>query len=156
MKRFHVNVAVADLGRSIKFYSILFGQSPTVLKNDYAKWLLEDPRLNFSLSESEHRSGVNHIGLQAETDDELASIRKRLHWAGQETFEQVNAECCYAKSSKTWVRDPDDVAWETFVTHEDLPHYGGNTMTGNGAADGKAGRCCATESVAGCCETAAG
>ena len=151
MKRFHVNVAVADLGRSVKFYSILFGAAPTVLKPDYAKWLLDDPRINFSVSESEKRRGINHIGLQAETENELASLRKRLHWAGQETFEQVNAECCYAKSDKTWVRDPDDVAWETFVTHADLPHYGSDTADRSAVSGDAAVRCCATESSASCC-----
>ncbi len=151
MKRFHVNVAVADLGRSVKFYSILFSAAPTVLKEDYAKWMLEDPRINFSLSESAQRRGVNHIGLQTETADELTAIQKRLHWAGQETFDQPDAECCYARSTKTWVRDPDDVAWETFVTHDDMPHYGIDKAPGNALPENDAARCCATESDSRCC-----
>jgi catechol 2,3-dioxygenase-like lactoylglutathione lyase family enzyme len=149
MKRFHVNVAVADLDRSVEFYSTLFGTGPTVLKPDYARWLLEDPRINFSLSESGHRRGINHLGLQAESESEVLDLRKRLHQAGLETSDQANAECCYAKATKTWVRDPDDVAWESFVTHEDLPHYGQEVT--DDVAEGSAERCCATQSAAGCC-----
>ena len=152
MKRFHVNVAVADIGKSIKFYSILFGESPTVLKDDYAKWMLDDPRLNFSLSESDHAAGINHIGMQAESADELAAIQKRLRWAGQDTFDQPNAECCYAKSTKTWVRDPDNVAWESFVTHDDLPHYGADDVPVDGADGTSASRCCESKSEVACCE----
>ncbi len=151
MKRFHVNVSVADLGRSVKFYSILFGEAPTVLKSDYAKWMLGDPRINFSLSETERASGINHIGLQAESIEELAAIQKRLHWAGQETFEQPDTECCYASSTKTWVRDPDDVSWESFVTHADLTHYGTDDLPESSLTDEQSARCCATESDAQCC-----
>lgn len=151
MKRFHVNVAVADMGRSVKFYSILFGESPAVLKPDYAKWMLDDPRLNFSVSESGKSRGVNHIGLQAESDDELADIRRRLRLAGQETVEQPDAECCYARSSKSWVRDPDDVAWEAFVTHEALANYGMDKVPGSATDERSAARCCAGESGQTCC-----
>lgn len=151
MKRFHVNVSVADVGRSVKFYSILFGEAPSVLKGDYAKWMLEDPRINFSLSETEKKHGINHIGLQAGSTDELAVIQKRLHWAGQETFDQANAECCYAKSTKTWVRDPDDVAWETFVTHEEMTHYGSDAVDDMLPAGVPAERCCGAGSDSQCC-----
>jgi predicted lactoylglutathione lyase len=151
MKRFHVNLSVADLARSVKFYSMLFGESPSVLKTDYAKWMLEDPIINFSLSESERGSGINHIGLQAESVEELAAIQKRLHLAGQETFEQPDAECCYSSSTKTWVRDPDDVAWESFVTHADLTHYGTDDIAENSLTDEQSARCCATESDTQCC-----
>lgn len=140
MKRFHVNVSVSDLARSTQFYSTLFGVPPTLRKGDYAKWMLEDPRLNFSISESHSARGVNHIGLQAETLEELAAIQARLDEAEEKTFEQPDAQCCYARSSKTWVRDPDDVAWETFVTHGQITHYG-NDRVPAAAADGK--RCCA-------------
>ena len=124
MKRFHVSVAVADLDQSIRFYKTLFGQEPTVVKDDYAKWMLEDPRVNFAISASSHSGGVNHVGLQADTLDELGEIQQRLHAAGELTFEQPDAECCYAHSSKTWVSDPDHVRWETFVTHNEITHYG--------------------------------
>jgi catechol 2,3-dioxygenase-like lactoylglutathione lyase family enzyme len=124
MKRFHVNVSVGDLDKSTQFYSTLFGIEPTVRKDDYVKWMLEDPRINFSINSSEHKRGINHIGLQADTVNELAEIQSRLEAAGTNTFDQPDAECCYAKSTKTWVRDPDDVAWETFVTFGELTHYG--------------------------------
>ena len=124
MKRFHVNVAVSDLQRSVNFYTTLFGTAPTVQKADYAKWMLDDPRINFSLSESKRNGGVNHVGVQMDSMDDLAKIQERLQTAGQNTVEQANAECCYAQSSKTWVRDPDDVAWEAFVTHGEITHYG--------------------------------
>ncbi len=141
MLRFHVNVSVADLGASSRFYSTLFGVEPTVLKDDYAKWMLEDPRINFAITESAKTSGVNHVGLQADTMEELEAIQSRLHEAQEATFDQPEAQCCYAESSKTWVHDPDDVAWETFVTHGQITHFGNDTAPSEAAASGK--RCCA-------------
>jgi catechol 2,3-dioxygenase-like lactoylglutathione lyase family enzyme len=141
MKRFHVSVSVADIARSTDFYRTLFGVEPTVRKHDYAKWMLEDPRINFSITESSRSSGVNHIGLQADTMDELEAIQSRLREAEQKTFDQPDAECCYAKSSKTWVRDPDDVAWETFVTHGEITHYGDDRAPEEKKAS--EARCCA-------------
>jgi catechol 2,3-dioxygenase-like lactoylglutathione lyase family enzyme len=143
MKRFHVNVAVTNLDQSIEFYKTLFGQEPTVVKNDYAKWMLEDPRVNFSLNKSPRTGGVDHIGLQADTMDELGEIQQRLYAAGAKTFEQPDAECCYAHSSKTWVRDPDAVAWETFVTHNDITHYGEDHAPEQDAVTQAGSRCCA-------------
>ena len=140
MKRFHVNVSVANLSASTDFYSTLFGVEPTVLKEDYAKWMLQDPRINFSITESAKSRGVNHIGLQADTMEELEKIQARLHDAEANTFDQPEAECCYATSSKTWVRDPDDVAWETFVTHGQITHYGNDL--GPSVADDSNERCC--------------
>jgi hypothetical protein len=96
----------------------------SVRKPDYAKWMLEDPRINFSLSSSERSTCINHIGLQADTTQELAEIQARLQGAGEDTIVQAEAECCYAKSTKTWVRDPDDVAWETFVTFDGISQHG--------------------------------
>lgn len=142
MKRFHVNLAVRDLDASIRFYSTLFGQEPSVAKPDYAKWMLDDPRINFSLTLSQGAAGVNHIGLQADTMPELGEIQDRLRSAGATTFEQPEAECCYAASSKTWVSDPDDVAWETFVTHEDLPYFGSDTRSGDNPKPENTDRCC--------------
>ena len=143
MKRFHVNLAVADLKKSIDFYQTLFGEAPTVLKDDYAKWMLDDPRINFSLSPSTSANGVNHIGLQADTPDELGDIQRRLYAAGAATFEQPDAECCYAHSSKTWVRDPDAVMWETFVTHNDIAYFGDDTVPDDKKEAGAGSRCCA-------------
>ena len=148
MKRFHVNVAVADLKRSTKFYKTLFGVPPTVLKDDYAKWMLEDPRINFSISASEKHSGVNHIGLQTDTMEELEAIQSRLSAAELRSFDQPDAQCCYARSSKTWVRDPDSVAWETFVTLGEITHYGGDHAPADLASEkysaaSSGERCCA-------------
>ncbi len=148
MKRFHVNVAVADLTRSTEFYKTLFGVPPTVLKDDYAKWMLEDPRINFSISASKKQCGVNHIGLQADTMEELEAIQLRLSEAEVRTFDQPDAQCCYARSSKVWVRDPDGVAWETFVTQGEITHYGGDhapadLASGKYSAAASGERCCA-------------
>lgn len=139
MKRFHVNVSVTDLASSVDFYETLFGQPPTVQKDDYAKWMLDDPRVNFSLNLSARSSGIDHVGLQADTVSELDEIRERLAKAGAQTIEQPEAECCYARSTKTWVRDPDAVAWEAFVTHDGITHYGNDTAPG----EKQGTRCCA-------------
>jgi catechol 2,3-dioxygenase-like lactoylglutathione lyase family enzyme len=141
MKRFHVNVAVANLAQSIKFYNTLFGQEPDVHKDDYAKWMLDDPRVNFAISESSRSSGINHVGLQADTIEELGEIQQRLRTAGEQTFDQPEAECCYARSSKTWIRDPDDVRWETFVTHGQITHYGSDDAPD--VKSSQPSRCCA-------------
>jgi catechol 2,3-dioxygenase-like lactoylglutathione lyase family enzyme len=142
MKRFHVNVAVTDIAKSVDFYRTLFGAEPTVQKEDYAKWMLEDPRINFSINQSLRMRGINHVGLQADTMAELGQIQDRLQAAGERMFEQVDAECCYAKSDKTWVRDPDDVAWETFVTHGQITHYGDDLEPESPTAVTTAKRCC--------------
>jgi len=141
MKRFHVNVAVTDIAQSVDFYRTLFGAEPAVQKDDYAKWMLDDPRINFSINQSSRTRGINHIGLQADTMAELGEIQGRLQAAGATTFDQVDAECCYANSDKTWVRDPDDVAWETFVTHGQITHYGDDAEPASPATT-TASRCC--------------
>ena len=151
MKRFHVNVAVADLNRSTQFYSTLFGIEPTVLKDDYAKWMLDDPRINFSISTSSLNRGVNHIGLQADTMDELEAIQARLRNAGQESFDQPDAQCCYANSSKTWVRDPDDVTWETFVTHGEITTYGDDRVPEDVFQATESDNCCKAGTSDQCC-----
>jgi catechol 2,3-dioxygenase-like lactoylglutathione lyase family enzyme len=151
MKRFHVNVAVADLARSTRFYSTLFGVKPTLLKDDYAKWMLEDPRINFSISTSSKNRGINHIGLQADTMEELETIQARLRDAEHETFEQPDAHCCYAKSSKTWVRDPDEVAWETFFTHGEITSYGDDRVPENVFQAKRSEGCCDAASEKRCC-----
>ena len=142
MQRIHIHVRVADLSRSIDFYQNLFDQEPNVRKGDYAKWMLEDPRLNFAISHSDGNQGVDHIGVQAESMEELAAIQARLQRAGEQMADQPNAECCYAKSSKTWVRDPDSVAWETFVTHGEIAHYG-EDLVPRPSAKASEGKCCA-------------
>lgn len=125
MKRFHVHVGVADLDRSIRFYETLFGAPPAVVKSDYAKWMLEDPRVNFAISSrAAEATGVDHVGLQADDDAELAEIATRLKAAGEETFDQAATSCCYARSNKTWVQDPSGLRWETFHTFGESTTYG--------------------------------
>jgi predicted lactoylglutathione lyase len=155
MKRFHVNVSVNDLSESTRFYSKFFGSEPAVVKDDYVKWMLDDPRINFSISTGNLIKGINHIGIQTETMAELESIQARLSQAGEQTFDQPQAECCYAKSSKTWVRDPDDVAWETFVTHGKSTFYGEDRVPAAVRADGDAEvLACCSSSDDSCCSPA--
>lgn len=125
MKRLHLHIAVEDLDRSIGFYSTLFGARPTVVKDDYAKWMLEDPRVNLAISQRDRVSpGVDHVGVQAETAAELAEMATRLKAAGETTFDQEATTCCYAKSDKSWVTDPSGVRWETFHTLGEATTYG--------------------------------
>ena len=127
MKRFHVHVAVHDLEQSIRFYSSLFGAAPSVTKNDYAKWMLEDPRVNFAISMRGAKPGLDHLGLQAETDEELEEIGVRLAQADVSVMPQKGAACCYAKSDKYWTIDPQGIAWESFHTLDSVPVYGADT-----------------------------
>lgn len=124
MKRFHVHVAVNDLSDSVRFYSSIFGAQPTVLRDDYAKWMLEDPRINFAISKRGHQAGLNHLGFQVEGDSELHDMRARLETADASLVEQTGQACCYAKSDKYWVTDPQGIAWETFHTLESIPVFG--------------------------------
>jgi catechol 2,3-dioxygenase-like lactoylglutathione lyase family enzyme len=124
MKRIHVHVAVSDLGASIAFYSKLFGAPPSTLKPDYAKWMLEDPRVNFAVSARGLKPGLDHLGIQVESGDELAQLHDRLEAAGQAIVSQENTTCCYARSDKHWAADPQGIAWETFHTLEGAPTYG--------------------------------
>jgi len=124
MKRFHVHVAVHDLKHSVRFYSALFGAQPTVEKPDYAKWMLEDPRVNFAISTRASQSGVDHLGIQAESAPELEELGSRLAQADVAVMPQKGAACCYAKSDKYWTIDPQGVAWESFHTLDSVPVYG--------------------------------
>jgi catechol 2,3-dioxygenase-like lactoylglutathione lyase family enzyme len=123
MKRFHVHVAVADLAAAIRFYSQLFGAEPSVTKSDYAKWMLDDPRLNFAISQRGGKVGVNHLGLQTDTDEELEQLNAQLRSADLATTAQKGVACCYARSNKYWVTDPAGVAWETFHSLGTVPTY---------------------------------
>jgi catechol 2,3-dioxygenase-like lactoylglutathione lyase family enzyme len=146
MKRLHVHVKVDDLAQSIQFYSTLFATEPTVIKDDYAKWMLEDPRVNFAISNSsgDHTgnvevgdrdarrraaAGISHLGIQVEDETELAEVYERLARADRPTVEAKNATCCYHKSDKQWIADPQGVPWETFFT------YGESTVYGQGSLD---------------------
>lgn len=144
MKRFHVNLHVADLQQSVQFYQHLFAQEPTVLKPDYAKWMLEDPRVNFSITTHGSQQGVDHLGIQSDDEEEFAAVRERLHSAELATFEQPDVTCCYARSSKSWVRDPDDVAWETFVTHGQTTIYDTESTGLHSARDVTTSNSCCT------------
>ena len=123
MKRFHVHVGVENLEQSIRFYSGLFGADPTVRKDDYAKWMIDDPRVNFAISQRGSRIGVNHLGLQAESADELADIRAHFAAAGSGVTDEPDASCCYAKSDKHWVTDPQGVAWEGYHTLGEIRYF---------------------------------
>ena len=124
MKRLHLHVSVPDLAQSIQFYETLFGAKPSVVKDDYAKWMLDDPRVNLAISERGLTPGVAHAGIQAETSEELAVIANRLKAAGESTFDQQATSCCYAKSDKSWVVDPSGLQWETFHTFGESTAYG--------------------------------
>ena len=133
MKRFHVHVAVHDLKQSIRFYSALFGAQPSVEKPDYAKWMLEDPRVNFAIStRASGKSGLDHLGIQAEDGAELEEIGSRLAQADVSVAPQKGASCCYAKSDKYWTIDPQGVAWESFHTLDSVPVYGSDTKVAPG------------------------
>ena len=145
MKRFHVHVAVADLDRSIGFYSALFATAPSVIKPDYAKWMLDDPRVNFAISTRGRAPGLDHLGIQAETDGELKEIYARLHEAGGNIVEQGQTACCYATSEKSWIDDPAGIAWETFHTTGESTDYG----------DGSGERVARVAHATSCCAPAA-
>ena len=144
MKRLHVHVAVDDLKQSIGFYSALFAAEPAVTKTDYAKWMLDDPRVNFALSTRGRQAGLDHLGIQVETGDELKEIYARLHKAGGAVIEQGQTSCCYAKSEKSWIDDPAGISWETFLTSGENIDYG----DGSGEREARVAHeksCCAPE-----------
>jgi hypothetical protein len=124
MKRFHVHVAVEDLAQSVRFYATLFKAEPSVLKPDYAKWMLDDPRVNFAISQRGGALGIQHLGIQAEDEVELADIYDRLERAERPVLEEKATTCCYAESDKQWIADPQGVAWETFLTRGEATVYG--------------------------------
>jgi catechol 2,3-dioxygenase-like lactoylglutathione lyase family enzyme len=134
VKRFHAHVAVDNLAASVDFYSKLFGQPPSRRRDDYAKWMLEDPRINFALSARGHAAGLNHFGVQAESPEELAELKARADAAAPgQVSSQEGAACCYAKSEKHWTLDPQGLAWEHFHTLAESDQFGGDTDHGAGA-----------------------
>jgi catechol 2,3-dioxygenase-like lactoylglutathione lyase family enzyme len=146
MKRLHVHVSVDDLDQSIRFYSTLFAAEPTVMHDDYAKWMLDDPRVNFAISKRAGReAGFSHLGIQVEDRDELADIYDRLRQAERPTVERKGTICCYANSDKQWIADPQGVPWETFFTYGQATVYG----------EGSLGELRAMTAREGCGETAA-
>jgi len=151
MNRFHVHIHVADLDTSIGFYSQLFGTAPVVRKHDYAKWMLDDPRLNFAISSGkEGATGIAHLGLQADSPAALSAIGARLQAADAVTLAEAGATCCYAKSDKFWAQDPQGVRWESFHTHGEATTYYADPAGTPIERDS----CCGSASVSG--ETACG
>ena len=145
MKRLHVHVGVNDLDRSIQFYSNLFAAEPSVKKSDYAKWMLEDPRVNFAISVRPAEAvGVRHLGIQVENQEELGDVYARLKSADAPVFEEGATTCCYAKSEKSWINDPQGVPWETFHTTGESTTYGGGAegAAPESHASTKPGECC--------------
>jgi catechol 2,3-dioxygenase-like lactoylglutathione lyase family enzyme len=127
MSRLHVMLRVKDLDTATRFYSTLFDAPPTKTEADYAKWMLDDPRVNFSVAETDADHGIEHLGIQAETPDELAELRDRIERVGGTVTDEGETTCCYAHSDKTWVEDPQGVSWEAFYTHGEAATYGGQT-----------------------------
>ncbi|MBB5018046.1 catechol 2,3-dioxygenase-like lactoylglutathione lyase family enzyme [Chitinivorax tropicus] len=150
MKRLHVHISVDNLAESIRFYSAMFASQPTVNKPDYAKWMLDDPRVNFAISQRGAAMGLNHLGIQIESADELAEMHQRLQTLQESVVEEAGAACCYAKSDKYWVNDPQGIAWETFHTLDSIPMFGEPQATASQEA-----ACCIplvqTSSTSACC-----
>jgi predicted enzyme related to lactoylglutathione lyase len=148
MKRLHVHVAVENLPQSIGFYSALFAAQPSVVKTDYAKWMLDDPRVNFAISTRGRQPGLDHLGIQVESAEELHEVYGRLHQAGGDVIEQGQTACCYAKSEKAWIDDPAGIAWETFLTTGESTTYGdGSGERAPRVAHEKQSACCVPQAA---------
>lgn len=144
MKRLHVHIGVGDLDSSIRFYSTLFGVEPTVTKNDYAKWMLDDPRVNFAISSGNHAAkGIEHLGIQVESGEELTEVYARLKGADRPVLDEGATTCCYAKSEKSWIADPDGIVWEAFFTNGEATVYGDSPELAALSANAGEGACCA-------------
>ena len=130
MKRVHIHISVDDLEKNKVFYTAVFGEEPTKVKDDYIQWLLDDPALNFAISSGRNNHGLNHLGIQVDSEDEVAVVEKRLADAGILGEKQDEAACCYAKSKKYWVQDPQDIIWENYHTMEQIEMFGGDNFTG--------------------------
>jgi len=149
MKRFHVHVGVKDLTQSIDFYSALFGATPSVTQDDYAKWMLDDPRINFAISTRSGKTGLDHLGLQVESASELSQVESQLRQASPEVIAETGAACCYAEGDKHWVEDPAGIAWEAFHTLKTIPVFG---MPPKGLDIPIQAACCApSNSKSSCC-----
>jgi catechol 2,3-dioxygenase-like lactoylglutathione lyase family enzyme len=145
MKRFHVHAHVDDLKASVAFYSKLFATEPTRLESDYAKWMLEDPRINFAISTRDGKSGVDHLGFQTDSDEELAELKERARAADMAVLDEGETTCCYARSEKHWITDPQGIAWEHFHTLDSIPTF---NQAGAGVPS-KNAACCANAAPGG-------
>ena len=149
MKRLHDHVRVDDLQQSIRFYSTLFAAEPTVVKPDYAKWMLDDPRLNFAISQGCHaEKGIEHLGIQVESGEELSEVYGRLKAADRPVLEEGQTTCCYAKSEKSWIADPDGVVWEAFLTNGEATIYGDSPALGTLGDSLGDDKCCLPKAAA--------
>ncbi|KTD08333.1 ArsI/CadI family heavy metal resistance metalloenzyme [Legionella jamestowniensis] len=147
MKRFHVHISVSNLADSIRFYNALFGAEPVKVKSDYAKWMLDDPRINFAVSTRAGKKGIEHLGIQVDDALELEALRKQFSQANISTHSNGETTCCYAKSEKSWVNDPNGIAWEAYHTMEDAQFFSGENSGNNS--------CCAPKSngANACCDS---
>ena len=143
MKRLHVHVSVEDMPTSIRFYSTLFAAEPSVAKPDYAKWMLEDPRVNFAISRRGGSAGIRHLGIQVEDATELEEVYARLRRTDGTLFDEGATTCCYAASEKSWITDPQGIQWETFLTTGESTTYGGDSRPAESAPVEVARTCCA-------------
>ena len=150
MKRLHVHVSVEDIAQSVRFYSTLFAAEPTVVKPDYAKWMLDDPRVNFAISARSEETGLDHLGIQVETPDELHEVYGRLTQADRPVLEEGATTCCYAQSEKSWIADPQGLSWETFLTSGESTVYGDSGVD-LGPIRTKTAACCTPETPQGAC-----
>ena len=149
MKRMHVHVGVKGLDASIRFYSTLFGAQPTVTKHDYAKWMLDDPRVNFAISAGQHPArGIQHLGVQVESTDELSEVYGRLKVAERPVLKEGRTTCFYAKSEKSWITDPDGIVWETFYTDGEATTYGDSPALGTLSDSLGEDKCCLPKAAA--------
>lgn len=165
MKRFHIHVSVGDFAQSVRFYSTLFAQQPSRVETDYAKWMLEDPPLNFAISSHRQPVGINHLGFQVDSGEELRALQSRLSAADARLVQEDKQACCYARADKYWVTDPTGIAWESFHTLEHIPVYGddtpvfdhGTAISPAAAGSAAASACCVPkakpEAPSGCCST---
>lgn len=142
MKRFHVHVVVDDLASNVRFYSTVFGMPPTVEKPDYAKWMVEDPRINFAISSRGGKPGLDHLGLQVDSDGELNELREQIAQAEIAAFDQPQAQCCYARSDKYWITDPQGIAWETYHTLDQVEVFGQDTARAVDSVEEKPDQAC--------------
>jgi catechol 2,3-dioxygenase-like lactoylglutathione lyase family enzyme len=155
MKRMHIHVGVEHLDQAIAFYSALFGEQPTKIKSDYAKWMLDDPRINFAISTQGGSKGVNHLGIQVEEDSELEELRARLKAADLSLFDEGETVCCYARSDKSWIEDPAGIAWEAYRTMEEAQYFSRSGNAGEfvepAIQNGASASAAPVERSGGCC-----
>jgi len=156
MKRIHIHVGVEKLEESIRFYSAIFGAEPVKTKPDYAKWMVDDPRVNFAISTRASKNGIDHLGIQVDENDELEELRRRVKSADLAVFDEGETVCCYANSEKSWVQDPAGMAWEAYRTMEDAQIFSSKLASDESACCmeqivSKAACCEPSEKTTGCC-----